>query len=106
MFLKRKLEGSSQYPLRSYSWWCEVFETENPLGWLLLQFILILFNIIFLSAFEPQRTLSLQLSPPNLNSAGDKEAHISSSEWRKKNKLHQMKLGYMLNPLKRKVFKK
>lgn len=38
VFVKWELEGSSQFPLGTDSWWCEIFETENPLGWLPLQF--------------------------------------------------------------------
>ena len=101
MFVKWKLEGSSRYRLRSYSWWCEVFETENPLGWLLLQFIIILFNIIFLSAFEPQRTLSLQLSLPNLNSAGDNEAHISRQRMEKEKQTPSNKIRLHAESLKK-----
>lgn len=74
VLVKWKLKGFSQYPLGVTAMWCDVFETANPQGWLLLSFILILFNILlfiylFLMCFEAQRTLSLQLllpPPPQL----------------------------------------
>lgn len=67
--------------------WCDVFKAANPLGWQLLSFILILFNIFyyFVELFGPKElwVSSSQPPPSNPNSAGDNEAHISRQQMEK-----------------------
>lgn len=82
-----KTEEFQAEPLRSIVVWYKVFEAENPLGWLLLSFILILFNIILFYSFKcfwgPESSESPVLPSQTQLSAGDNEAHISGQQMEK-----------------------
>ena len=62
--------------------------------------------VVFLSAFEAQTSLSFRVFPPKSTVQDIMEHTFLGSKWGRKNKIHQVKLSYMLNALKTKVFKK
>lgn len=110
--------GGQSVPLGFTAMWYGVFEAENPLGWLLLSVILILlfltfslYDILLFKLFGgPENSESPahpSQRPPHPATMQEIMKHtFLGSKWRKKNKLYQAKLGYTLNALKSKVFKK